>query len=599
MRVSVRACAHELRALRRLIKGLRYAALPVANALFMLLIFTSMYASIGTHVFRERAPEYFATFTTSLFTLAQCLSGDSWASGVTRSIFLQRDPNSDIKGFANTYWSIAIYFVTYYALATVVLLNVVVAVLLDEFITSMREEEEELAAEERQLRELGRYRGVLDPVTASLCAFEDKSHLCNQIDKLYERLDLDGNGGVDFEELQKGMGRLPGGAKVHITRDDFDVITQQGELLGPGGEFDRSQFQDMMLGEMLRYSHRKVMNMLQDTEQEEFRALVLLIRMNELTRSRMERDLAQIMMMQEKLVESRQADMARVVALQGKLVARLGMDDAADAARSRMERDIARIMMMQEKLVSHLGLVDAANTARIPMMQDRPLASTTLKSAPLAFPNEAVVQSALPAKQPSALTPHAEAVPPIAGSPTIDQSPSPLPSPSAIEIQDSCSLPRGPSHRALWRSATLHETQGVGSQEWEVGTAVPPPISISPSLSSGRNWSSWDYPGFGARLQRRRTSPYTTHAAHAFTSEPWRAPEVSQGPPDGMTGTESLGEAQSSRSPTSQALADARQGLLGEVSMELDSECSDDVDAGGLHLEDREVSQRPATQSTT
>ena len=263
-----------------------------------------MYASIGTHVFREKAPEYFATFTTSLFTLAQCLSGDSWASSVTRSIFLQRDQNSDIKGFANTYWSIAIYFVTYYALATVVLLNVVVAVLLDEFITSMREEEEELAAEERQLRELGRYRGVLDPVTASLCVFEDKSHLCNQIDQLYERLDLDGNGGVDFEELQKGMGRLPGGAKVHITRDDFDVITQQGELLGPGGEFDKSQFRDMMLGEMLRYSHRKVMNMLQDTEQEEFRALVLLIKMMEVRQG----DIARIMTMQEQVLTHLRVD---------------------------------------------------------------------------------------------------------------------------------------------------------------------------------------------------------------------------------------------------------------------------------------------------
>ena len=512
--------------------GLRHAALPVANALFILLIFTSMYASIGTHVFREKAPEYFATFTTSLFTLAQCLSGDSWASSVTRSIFLQRDQNSDIKGFANTYWSIAIYFVTYYALATVVLLNVVVAVLLDEFITSMREEEEELAAEERQLRELGRYRGVLDPVTASLCVFEDKSHLCHQIDQLYERLDLDGNGGVDFEELQKGMGRLPGGFKVHITRDDFDVITQQGELLGPGGEFDKSQFRDMMLGEMLRYSHRKVMNMLQDTEQEEFRALVLLIRMSELTRSRMERDVAQIMKMQENLIEIRQADMARVVTLQDKLVARLGLDEAADATRSRMERDIARIMMMQEKLVSHLGLVDTANTARTPVTQDHPLVS--------------------------------------AGSPSLDQLPSPLPSPSAIEIQESCSLP-SPSHRVPCRSATLHAAPGVASQEWGVGTAQLPPMSISPSLSSGRNRSSLDYPGFGARLQRSRTSLYTTHVAQAFTSQPERAPEVLQG----------------------------AQGLLEEVSMELDSECSDDVDAGGLHSAGREISHRPATQSTT
>ena len=87
-----------------------------------------------------------------------------------------------------------------------------------------------------------------------------------------------------------------------------------------------------------------------------------------------------------------------------------------------------------------------------------------------------------------------------------------------------------------------------------MGTAQLQPISISPSLSSGRNRSSLDYPGFGARLQRSRTSLYTTHVAQAFTSQPERAPEVLQG----------------------------AQGLLEEVSMELDSECSDDVDAGGL-----------------
>ena len=103
-----------------MIIGIQYAAVPVLNALFILLIFTSVYASIGTRVFRDKSPEYFADFTTSLFTLIQCLSGDSWASGISRSIFRHEE----------TEWSVGIFFVSYYAFATVVLLNVVVAVLL-------------------------------------------------------------------------------------------------------------------------------------------------------------------------------------------------------------------------------------------------------------------------------------------------------------------------------------------------------------------------------------------------------------------------------------------------------------------------------------
>ena len=111
---------YRFQSLHRLIIGIQYAAVPVLNALFILLIFTSVYASIGTRVFRDKSPEYFADFTTSLFTLIQCLSGDSWASGISRSIFQREE----------TEWSVGIFFVSYYALATVVLLNVVVAVLL-------------------------------------------------------------------------------------------------------------------------------------------------------------------------------------------------------------------------------------------------------------------------------------------------------------------------------------------------------------------------------------------------------------------------------------------------------------------------------------
>jgi hypothetical protein len=47
-------------------------------------------------------------------------------------------------------------------------------------------------------------------------------------------------------------------AQVHLTREDFDILTCGGELLDHRGEFAHEQFQDMMLSELFRYSHREV-----------------------------------------------------------------------------------------------------------------------------------------------------------------------------------------------------------------------------------------------------------------------------------------------------------------------------------------------------
>jgi len=62
----------------------------------------------------------------SLFTMFQILSGDSWASGVTRSLF---EPATDERSGNEA--AVALYSVSFYLIAGVVFLNVVVAVLLD------------------------------------------------------------------------------------------------------------------------------------------------------------------------------------------------------------------------------------------------------------------------------------------------------------------------------------------------------------------------------------------------------------------------------------------------------------------------------------
>ena len=69
------------------------------------------------------------------------------------------------------------------------LMNVVVAILLDEFIatvTRAKEEADRLEAIELEKRKV---RGCLDQLTRSLITFEDQDDLQKKIHELYENLD--------------------------------------------------------------------------------------------------------------------------------------------------------------------------------------------------------------------------------------------------------------------------------------------------------------------------------------------------------------------------------------------------------------------------
>jgi hypothetical protein len=87
--------------------------------------------------------EYYGTFSRALFTLFQVLTGESWAEAVVRPLVFGRTPNNAIV--------VGIFFTSYILLTQVVLQNVVVAVLLDKFVTddgSKGEDEPAPAAEE-------------------------------------------------------------------------------------------------------------------------------------------------------------------------------------------------------------------------------------------------------------------------------------------------------------------------------------------------------------------------------------------------------------------------------------------------------------------
>ena len=82
------------------------------------------------------------------------------------------------------------------------------SVLLDEFVLSVeraKKEEEQNILQEKEKRKL---RNCLDPVTKSLLTFEDDEDLDAKINLIFDILDEDESGGLNFEVPQKNTQQL-------------------------------------------------------------------------------------------------------------------------------------------------------------------------------------------------------------------------------------------------------------------------------------------------------------------------------------------------------------------------------------------------------
>ena len=102
--------------------------------------------------------EYYGTFFRSLYTLFQVLTGESWSEMIARPLV-----------FGGQEWAGVLFYVSFILVCGIVLINVVVAVLLDKMMDGITPDE---------------------PV--------DREDLAN---KLFKALDVDGGGSLDLEEF--------------------------------------------------------------------------------------------------------------------------------------------------------------------------------------------------------------------------------------------------------------------------------------------------------------------------------------------------------------------------------------------------------------
>jgi len=153
-----------VKSLNKLMVALGKALPGVVNAFLIVIIVMAIYAILGVEFFMDYAEEgyftndlgmqvplmtgremnygheYFGNFGRSIYTMYQVLTGESWSEAVARPLLHTNDP---VQTFG-----VALYFCSFQVVVGVVLINVVVAVLLEKMVDDEEEGEEEPEPEE-------------------------------------------------------------------------------------------------------------------------------------------------------------------------------------------------------------------------------------------------------------------------------------------------------------------------------------------------------------------------------------------------------------------------------------------------------------------
>jgi hypothetical protein len=114
-----------LKSVRSIINALSASLLPVANAFFIMFVVLMIYAIVGVGLLEESAPTSFAKFDRAVCALLRIAAGETWVDGM--------DVIDAESGAVN--WLIGGYIFSFILLVNWTLLQVSVAVLLDNFVS--------------------------------------------------------------------------------------------------------------------------------------------------------------------------------------------------------------------------------------------------------------------------------------------------------------------------------------------------------------------------------------------------------------------------------------------------------------------------------
>lgn len=217
---------NKLESMHRILAAISSSIKPVLSAFMLFGIVISIFAMLGSKMFRAEsygahAGEYFGSYSLSFVTLLGIATGDSWVTEIHEML----SPHGHVDP------TVAVFFVVFILVVGIVALNIIVAVLLEGFMNSIQSHEDELRSE-GVLRELRKNAGFCDALLDTLSDFSAPQHLDLQLELIFSLWDTDDNKSLDFEEAQRGFKKLGYDPPIEMSREDWQDLTLQGCVLG-------------------------------------------------------------------------------------------------------------------------------------------------------------------------------------------------------------------------------------------------------------------------------------------------------------------------------------------------------------------------------
>ena len=221
----------------------------VANVFFIFWMILSIYAIIGTSIYSESHPNLFKKFSTSSFTMFQVATGDGW-SEIVRAMSRDLTKSDD-----EIDTGVALYLISYTLFVGIVVMNVVVAILLNGIVDSLASAETE-RIRQSELKEHHKVSGPMDPLLSTLAHFTSAGHLTSQIEMLFELLDVDDSGEVSYEEFKVGIKQMKYTPAINISIEDWHDFTDYGQLADKDDSFSKESFTVAIKRQLINYSQR-------------------------------------------------------------------------------------------------------------------------------------------------------------------------------------------------------------------------------------------------------------------------------------------------------------------------------------------------------
>ena len=168
---------NKLRSMRRIIDAMIYSLTPVLSAFLLSFLLVSIYAIVACNIFVEKyshAKIYFGSFSLAFISLLGVATGDSWTEEVRAM--------SNDSGQIDV--AVGLFFISYILGIGIIMVNVIVSVLIEGFMSSMRDDEE-IARVAIEVANHHKIAGFLDPVLSTLANFTSAPHLNHELELIF------------------------------------------------------------------------------------------------------------------------------------------------------------------------------------------------------------------------------------------------------------------------------------------------------------------------------------------------------------------------------------------------------------------------------